>query len=184
MSGKHTIPNTGWGGQECVTGYVGGCVGRDNIRFQFLLLGLISMISWMLRSFFLLAFAHILRFHEQKEQRHQLQEKFDDLKREVLAEGGDPVKMELPDIVITTNLMFNAPPGTSESERAKPLPRRLVSECLPHVILRVIYLIISEIERGALESTVERNIRESICRGTAMQSSARYPCSHHFYSNV
>lgn len=64
---------------------------------------------------------------EQEDQKNQLQAKFDEMKKEVLAQGGDVTKMELPDIVITTDLTFTAATGTATVDRAKPLPRPLVS---------------------------------------------------------
>ncbi|CAM9842430.1 unnamed protein product [Sphacelaria rigidula] len=62
---------------------------------------------------------------QEEDQKHQLQARFDEMKREVLAQGGDVTKMELPDVVITTDLTFKAATGTATVDRAKPLPRPL-----------------------------------------------------------
>lgn len=42
-------------------------------------------------------------------------------------ETGDTSKLELPDLVFTTEITYEAPPGKATVDRAKPLPRSLVS---------------------------------------------------------
>lgn len=80
-------------------------------------------------------------FREQEDQKHQLQARFDEMKREVLAQGGDVTKMELPDIVITTDLTFKAATGTATVDRAKPLPRPLVSVSAQRVPQLVVFFV-------------------------------------------
>lgn len=63
----------------------------------------------------------------QKEQLADLRKRWEEMKAAALAEHGTFAHLELPDIRLTHEISYEAPPGTTTAERAMPLPRALVS---------------------------------------------------------
>lgn len=45
-------------------------------------------------------------------------------------EHGTALHLELPDIIISHEMSYEAPPGKANADRPMPLPRPLVSYCL------------------------------------------------------
>lgn len=62
----------------------------------------------------------------QAEQMANLRAKWEEKKRAAEKEHGTSVHLELPDILITHELSYEAPAGKANADRAVPMPRPLV----------------------------------------------------------
>ncbi len=62
----------------------------------------------------------------QAEQMADLRQKWDQAKIDATREHGTAEHLELPDIVITHEMTYEAPPGEANADRPMPLPRSLV----------------------------------------------------------
>ena len=63
----------------------------------------------------------------QREQLDALQKKWIETKAQAEKEYGTSAHLELPDIIIRHEFTYEAPPGKATADRAKPLPRAMVS---------------------------------------------------------
>lgn len=69
----------------------------------------------------------------QAEQMADLREKWKKTKEESKKQHGTYGHLELPDIIITHEMTYEAPPGKANADRPMPLPRTLVRllDCVP-----------------------------------------------------